>query len=101
MTKKILILKAVVIPEADTVIVVSLLLSTLISSSFHLCFLSGAFHNILPYSFTFFADNDYETGSGKGCGYVGDDEDYNDEGSGKDFLSLFIYYTLLFYQIGP
>ena len=37
MTKKILILKAVVIPEADTVIVVSLLL--LISSSFHLVFL--------------------------------------------------------------
>ena len=84
MTKKILILKAVVIPEADTVIVVSLLLNTLISSSFHQCFISGAFHNFLAYFFPFSADNDYETGSGNSCGYVGDDEDYNDEGSGKD-----------------
>ena len=92
MTKKILILKAVVIPEADTVIVVSLLINTLISISFHLCFISGAFHNFLAYSFTFSADNDYETGSGNRCGYVGDDEDYNDEGSGKDLTRFFYHY---------
>ena len=54
MTKKILILKAVVIPEADTVIVVSLLLNTSISSSFHLCFITGAFHNFLAYSLLLF-----------------------------------------------
>ena len=44
----------------------------------------------MAYSFIFSADNDYETGSGNRCEYVGDDEDYNDEGSGKDLTRFFI-----------
>ena len=41
------------------------------------------------------SDNDYETGSGNKCRYVGDDEDYNDEGSGNDLkIFLFISYAV-------
>ena len=43
------------------------------------------------------SDNDYETGSGNRCGYVGDDEDYNDEGSGKDLVKFLLDFMLFFF----
>ena len=61
---------------------------------------------ILPFYIIVFSSNmstpisssGYDSGSGNMCGYVGDDEDYDDEGSGNErFDDIFVYILCWFF----